>query len=87
MQCLHLGVVLCQCLDLDLVFCQCLPSGMRPCTAGKYTVPVLWDKKTNTIVNNESAEIVRMLNERMNKLAKNVRFQTVSSSTHTPFCN
>ena len=29
--------------------------------AGKYTVPVLWDKKTSTIVNNESAEIVRML--------------------------
>lgn len=23
--------------------------------AGKYTVPVLWDKKTSTIVNNESA--------------------------------
>ena len=42
--------------------------------AGKYTVPVLWDKKRNTIVNNESADIVRMLNERMNKIAKNVSF-------------
>jgi glutathionyl-hydroquinone reductase len=31
-------------------------------THGKYTVPVLWDKKTGTIVNNESAEIVRMFN-------------------------
>lgn len=40
--------------------------------AGKYTVPVLWDKKKKTIVNNESADIVRMLNDRMNKLAKNV---------------
>ena len=30
--------------------------------AGKYTVPVLWDKKENTIVNNESSEIMRMLN-------------------------
>jgi putative glutathione S-transferase len=40
-------------------------------TNGKYTVPVLWDKKRNTIVNNESADIVRMLNERMNKIAKN----------------
>jgi len=29
---------------------------------GRATVPVLWDKKTNTIVNNESADIVRMLN-------------------------
>ncbi len=26
----------------------------------KYSVPVLWDKKTNQIVNNESSEIVRM---------------------------
>ncbi|KAK5260666.1 hypothetical protein LTR20_000069 [Exophiala xenobiotica] len=28
---------------------------------GRYTVPVLWDKKTHTIVNNESSEIIRML--------------------------
>ena len=31
-------------------------------TAGKYTVPILWDKKTGAIVNNESSEIIRMLN-------------------------
>jgi glutathionyl-hydroquinone reductase len=30
--------------------------------AGAITVPVLWDKKLGTIVNNESAEIIRMLN-------------------------
>lgn len=30
--------------------------------AGKYTVPVLWDKKENTIVSNESSEIMRMFN-------------------------
>lgn len=29
---------------------------------GRVTVPVLWDKATNTIVNNESSEIIRMLN-------------------------
>jgi putative glutathione S-transferase len=29
-------------------------------TLGKFSVPVLWDKKTNSIVNNESSEIVRM---------------------------
>lgn len=29
---------------------------------GRVTVPVLWDKKTHTIVNNESSEIIRMLN-------------------------
>jgi putative glutathione S-transferase len=29
---------------------------------GKVTVPTLWDKKTRRIVNNESSEIIRMLN-------------------------
>ncbi|MGB0733974.1 MAG: glutathione S-transferase family protein, partial [Pontibacterium sp.] len=29
-------------------------------------VPVLWDKKTNTIVNNESAEIIRIFNTAFN---------------------
>lgn len=29
---------------------------------GRVTVPVLWDKSRGTIVNNESAEIIRMLN-------------------------
>ncbi|MFT5395152.1 MAG: putative glutathione S-transferase [Gammaproteobacteria bacterium] len=30
--------------------------------SGRVTVPVLWDKKTNTIVSNESSEIIRMFN-------------------------
>jgi glutathionyl-hydroquinone reductase len=34
----------------------------RPDFTGRVTVPVLWDKHRNTIVNNESAEIIRMLN-------------------------
>ena len=38
--------------------------------AGKYTVPVLWDKKTRTIVNNESSEIIRMLNSEFNAYAE-----------------
>ncbi len=29
---------------------------------GKVTVPTLWDKKTGRVVNNESSEIIRMLN-------------------------
>ena len=33
-----------------------------PTYSGRVTVPVLWDKKTNTIVSNESAEIIRMFN-------------------------
>ena len=30
--------------------------------SGRVTVPVIWDKQQNTIVNNESSEIIRMLN-------------------------
>lgn len=37
---------------------------------GKITVPVLYDKKTGTIVNNESSEILRMLNSEFNDFAK-----------------
>jgi glutathionyl-hydroquinone reductase len=33
----------------------------RPDYTGRVTVPVLWDKATQTIVNNESREIIRML--------------------------
>jgi len=36
------------------------------------TVPILWDKKTNTIVNNESSEIIRILNVAFNELTGNV---------------
>lgn len=35
---------------------------VAPDFTGRATVPVLWDKKTQTIVNNESADIVRMFN-------------------------
>jgi putative glutathione S-transferase len=33
-----------------------------PYYTGRVTVPVLWDKHARTIVNNESSEIIRMLN-------------------------
>ena len=39
--------------------------------SGRSTVPVLWDKQTKTIVNNESAEIIVMLNSQFNEFAKN----------------
>ncbi len=39
---------------------------------GKYTVPILWDKKKNTIVSNESSEILRMLNTEFNAFSDNV---------------
>lgn len=34
-------------------------------------MPVLWDTKTSTIVNNESSEIIRMFNSNFNHLASN----------------
>ena len=39
--------------------------------SSKATVPILWDKKTSTIVNNESAEIIRIMNSSFNKITKN----------------
>jgi len=38
---------------------------------GNITVPVLWDKQQKRIVNNESAEIIRMLNSAFNNLTEN----------------
>lgn len=35
----------------------------KPDYSGRVTVPVLWDKQRATIVNNESSEILRMLNQ------------------------
>lgn len=40
----------------------------QPNFTGRVTVPVLWDKKLGTIVNNESSEIMRMLNNEFNAL-------------------
>lgn len=38
---------------------------------GRVTVPVLWDKHTQTIVSNESSEIIRMFNSAFNHLTGN----------------
>jgi putative glutathione S-transferase len=42
-----------------------------PQYSGRVTVPVLWDKQRRTIVNNESAEIIRMLNRAFDHLTGN----------------
>lgn len=43
----------------------------RPDYSGRVTVPVLWDKKTKKIVNNESSEIIRMFNSAFNAITGN----------------
>jgi glutathionyl-hydroquinone reductase len=42
----------------------------KPSYSGRATVPVLWDCERDTIVNNESAEIIRMLNRDFDVLAR-----------------
>ncbi|OKH14197.1 glutathione S-transferase family protein [[Limnothrix rosea] IAM M-220] len=43
----------------------------QPRYSGRCSVPVLWDCETNSIVNNESSEIIVMLNDHFNEWAKN----------------
>jgi glutathionyl-hydroquinone reductase len=43
----------------------------NPTYSGRVTVPVLWDKLTNTIVSNESADIIRIFNQAFNSLTGN----------------
>ncbi|KAJ3008274.1 S-glutathionyl-(chloro)hydroquinone reductase [Thoreauomyces humboldtii] len=43
----------------------------NPHYEGRFTVPVLWDKKTSTIVNNESSEIIRNLNTAFDEWSSN----------------
>jgi glutathionyl-hydroquinone reductase len=40
----------------------------RPDYTGRVSVPVLWDKERETIVNNESAEIIRMFNSAFDRV-------------------
>jgi hypothetical protein len=68
--------------DDDPLFPDCTPDGVngfrylhQAYTAtdrnytGKVTVPTLWDKKTRRIVNNESPDIIRMLNSEFDAIA------------------
>lgn len=43
----------------------------KPDVSGRVTVPILWDKQRETIVSNESAEIIRMFNSAFDELTGN----------------
>jgi glutathionyl-hydroquinone reductase len=68
--------------EADAEFPDCTPDGVNrfrflhqaysasePSYSGKVTVPTLWDRKTRRVVNNESAEIIRMLNSEFRGIA------------------
>lgn len=59
------------CIPDDINGCQYLHqiyTRANPNFTGRVSTPVLWDKKHNTIVNNESSEIIRMFNSQFNDL-------------------
>ncbi|MEO1351895.1 MAG: glutathione S-transferase C-terminal domain-containing protein, partial [Cyanobacteria bacterium J06635_15] len=60
-------------MDQPFEGCKTLPDlyqKAQPGYSGRCTVPVLWDSQRKTIVNNESADIIVMLNDGFNGLAK-----------------
>ncbi len=44
-----------------------------PTVSGRVTVPILWDKQRETVVSNESSEIIRMFNSAFDGLTGNTR--------------
>jgi glutathionyl-hydroquinone reductase len=54
----------------DLDYLASVYLGADPAYTGKITVPVLWDNRQETIVNNESSEIMRILNSSFNSLTE-----------------
>jgi len=54
-----------------LPFMRDLYTKADPQVSGRVTVPILWDKQRETIVSNESSEIIRMFNSAFNALTGN----------------
>jgi putative glutathione S-transferase len=57
----------------DLPFLRDLYTRAAPDVSGRVTVPVLWDRRLNTIVSNESSEIIRMFNSAFDGLTGDSR--------------
>ncbi|MYM56781.1 glutathione S-transferase family protein [Thalassovita mangrovi] len=54
-----------------LPFMRDIYTKAQPGVSGRVTVPVLWDKQRETIVSNESSEIIRMLNSAFDDITGN----------------
>ena len=55
----------------DFPFARDLYVKAKPDYTGRVTVPILWDKERETIVSNESAEIIRMFNSAFDRITGN----------------
>ena len=55
----------------NLPFTRDLYTSANPDVSGRVTVPILWDTKRDTIVSNESAEIIRMFNSAFDAITGN----------------
>jgi len=55
----------------DLPFLRDIYIKADPEISGRVTVPILWDKKRETVVSNESSEIIRMFNSAFDDLTGN----------------
>jgi putative glutathione S-transferase len=55
----------------NLPFLRDIYTRALPDVTGRVTVPVLWDRERNTIISNESSEIIRMFNAAFNGLTGN----------------
>ena len=56
--------------DTEITYLHQLYTLAKSDYTGRVTVPVLWDAKLRTVVNNESSEIIRMLNAEFGAFAK-----------------
>lgn len=54
-----------------LPFARDIYTKADPTFSGRVTVPILWDKKRETIVGNESSEIIRMFNSAFDQITGN----------------
>lgn len=54
-----------------LAYARDLYTRADPKFSGRVTVPILWDKQQNTIVSNESSEIIRMFNSAFDAITGN----------------
>lgn len=76
----------CWVFETPFAGCRTLPElyqGAKPGYTGRSTVPVLWDTATETIVNNESSDIIVMLNAAFNKFAEHPTLDLYPASLKT----